>query len=201
MHRDRPMTDAFLSLAPAQQAEDFQSTFTEAGGVNGWMVLQGAFQDMVDRYLAGECAKDVELNIGDHEAGGQWRIAFPHAGVRPDAGVERWMRETMTARRSFTDRSCFHGYPDCTEVHHEIETFIYFRMPLYYHGMAGADDALRSIEDVAHHTGNWVEAVPEWYDWKARGFRSIWFGTKGVRAHPPPTTTRRGTTSDWSRTA
>jgi hypothetical protein len=58
-------------------------------------------------------------------------------------------------------------------------------MPMYYLGFPGANQAASNIEDVAHHTGNWVKEVPEWYSWKRHCFVSNWLGTRSVRDYLP----------------
>ncbi len=52
--------------------------------------------------------------------------------------------------------------------------------------MDPSDEIARGIiEDVAHHIGNWVEGIPEWYDWDRHMFRSHWLGTAHTRDYPP----------------
>ena len=95
------------------------------------------------------------------------------------------MRLVMEARKRWSDATFYHGFHDCAEVHHEIETFIYFQLPLFNWDLPGADLALASIRDVAHHLGNWETDVPDWYDWDRHEFVSMWLGTREVRNHPP----------------
>ena len=45
--------------------------------------------------------------------------------------------------------------------------------------------AIASVEDFAHHLGNWVDGVPDWYDWKTHNFRSTWLGTREIRGFQP----------------
>lgn len=151
----------------------------------GWEALQQRFLKMIDDYISVETKKPVASNIFQHEAGGQLRIAFPHQLVRGDDRLSGYMQETMEARKRYTDEHLFHGYVDCHEVHHEIETFIYFQQPLYYLGFPGAGMAAKSIVDVAEHTGNWVSGIPDWYNWESSSFVSNWLGTRGVRNYPP----------------
>ena len=53
--------------------------------------------------------------------------------------------ETMSVRERYTDANFYHGFPNCAEVHHEIETFIYFQILLLYSGLSGSELALNSI--------------------------------------------------------
>jgi hypothetical protein len=179
------MTERFLELAAPEYRHAFDDFLKEAGRPGGWAKVQQGFLKMVDDYVDKELLKPVEANIGKHEGGGQWRIGFPHLAARGDKRIAQRMAETMAARKKFTDATYFHGFPDCQEVHHEIETFLYFQMPLAYLDIPGSAMALDSVEDVAHHTGNWVKEVPAWYDWQKHGFVSTWLGTRSVRNFRP----------------
>ncbi len=147
--------------------------------------LRSAFLDRIDAYLDREAAKSPDWQISAHEAGGAWRIAFSHRLVRPDAGRDAHMTDVMRARRRWARQHCFHGFADEAEVHHEIETFIYFQQPLLYHDLPGADAAAESVLDVAEHVINAAGDVPDWYDPQAHGFRSVYLGTRSVRDYPP----------------
>ncbi len=180
-----PSHQLFLTLARPDLRDRVERALGAPGPVPAWASRQQAFLEMVDQYVLQELAKPVESNIHQHEAGGHWRIAFPHLAVRGDPHLAAGLRDTMLARRAWTDAHTYHGYHDCHEVHHQIETFIYFQLPLFYWRLPGADIALASIQDVAHHMGNWEPGVPAWYDWERRGFRSVWLGTREVRPYPP----------------
>jgi hypothetical protein len=179
------LTEKFLELAAPEYRHIFDGVLQEAQGPLGWVRAQQGFLQMVDGYIEKELTKPVEANIGKHEGGGQWRVAFPHLWVRGDGRINTRLAETMAARKKFTDATYFHGFPDCQEVHHEIETFIYFQDALAYLRAEGSQMALDSLEDVAHHTGNWVKEVPAWYDWNTHGFVSTWLGTRSVRNFRP----------------
>lgn len=179
---NRPAIDQFLSFATEENRERYLATEAEA---RDWTAMQQAFLQMADDYLTSERRKSLDENIDAHEAGGQWRIAFPHLAVRGDEQVAQRMADMMAARKAWTDANFHHGYHKCHEVHHHIETFIFFQIPLSYSGRPGADVALASIEDVAHHMGNWEADVPAWYDWERHEFVSTWLGTREVRAFPP----------------
>jgi len=177
--------EAFLRLAAPEHQETARDWLRRGDRPDGWAHLQQAFLDMVDRYVAAEMARPADHIISCHEAGGNWRIAFPHLAVRYEPGVVEHLGKVLAARRAFTDADYFHGYHDKHEVHHEIETFLYFQIPLLYLEADSSAAALASIEDVAEHVGNWVEGVPPWYDWQTHGFRSTWLGTRVVRDYPP----------------
>ncbi|MCI9457972.1 MAG: hypothetical protein HFE44_13560 [Oscillospiraceae bacterium] len=180
-----PAWERYLSLAAEVPLKHYRETMEKLGPNPGWAKTQRAFLEMIDDYLAVELKKPVEANISAHEAGGQFRVAFPHQFVRGDQGVFDYMKATMLARKAYADENLYHGYVDCHEVHHEIENYIYFQDPLWYHKFPGMDVALASILDLAHHIGNWEPNVPAWYDWEKHEFVSNWLGTKGVRDYPP----------------
>jgi len=180
------MTERFLSFAAPEYRHKYDAALSCIGKPDGWAKLQQAFLGMVDDYVDKELEKPADGNsIDKHEAGGQWRIGFSHYAARGDKRIVQRMAELMAARRKFTDGKFFHGFPDCQETHHEIETFIYFQDPLSYLKVDGSAAALSSIEDVAHHVGNWVKEVPAWYDWDRHGFVGTWLGTRAVRNFPP----------------
>jgi len=176
-------TIAYLALAAPEHKAIVEAALAEAG--DDWAVLQSAFLDRMDAYVETELHQERDHLIDSHEAGGAWRIGFPHYHLRGDGRIVEHMARVMEARRRYTDQAYYHGFPDEAEVHHEIETFIYFQNPLVLLGLEGSDVALASVQDVAHHVGNWVSDVPEWYDWEQRGFQSTWLGTRNVRAYPP----------------
>lgn len=176
-------SEKYLSLAtPENRAlyEEWKDGLSE-----DWAGGQAAFLRMIEDYLRKEMAKPVEANIDAHEAGGQFRIAFPYQTVRSDKALAEYMKKMVEARRAYTDANQYHGYVDCHEVHHQIETYIYFQNALYYYGLPGADTAASDIVDVAHHVGSWVPEVPAWYNWDKHEFVSNWLGTKDVRDYPP----------------
>jgi len=176
-------TDAFMALADPKLRPQFDALLEEGAG--SWATMQRSFLRMIDAYIETELAKPVEDNVEKHEAGGQWRIAFPHLALRHDARLAERLHDLMVARKEYQDSELYHGFADTAEVHHEIETFLYFQLPLFYSQLPGSDVALESILDVAHHLGNWADDAPDWYDWDAHEFRSTWLGTREVKAEPP----------------
>ncbi len=175
--------EEYLSLATQENRARYDAW--KSGFSGDWSGLQQAFLRMTKEYLDAEEKKPLEANIDSHEAGGQFRIAFPYLTVRPDAALTDYMDRIMQTRKAYTDAVEYHGYVDCAEVHHEIETYIYFQDALYYYNLPGAKNAADSIVHVAHHVGSWVEGVPAWYDWSRHEFTSNWLGTKAVRNFPP----------------
>ncbi len=177
--------EAFLGLAAESDRAVAEEALRGGEGPDSWARLQRAFLARIAAYVEDELPQPPDHLISSHEAGGAWRIGYPHYHTTGDARIVSQMARIMAARRAYSEATYFHGFPDEAEVHHEIETFIYFQIPLAFLGLAGSDVALAAVEDVAHHTGNWVSGIPEWYDWGSQGFRSTWLGTRNVRAQAP----------------
>lgn len=176
-------TEKYLAMAAPEYRAQYENW--KKGLSEEWSGLQAAFLRMTKEYLEKEMEKPLDINIHTHEAGGQFRIAFPYQTVRSDKALAEYMKKMVETRRAYTDANQYHGYVDCHEVHHEIETYIYFQNALYYYNLPGAETAKSDIVDVAHHVGNWEEGVPDWYNWEKHEFVSNWLGTKGVRNYPP----------------
>lgn len=149
----------------------------------GWVAAQRGFLEAVDAYAGAERAVSADYQVDSHEAGGHYRILFPHYRVRGGASILSGMMEVFAARRAWARRCLHHGYVDCDEVHHQPETFLFFQMPLLF--LTRRPEVAESVVDFAHHAGNWITGVPAWYDWERHGFRSTWLGTREVRAFPP----------------
>jgi hypothetical protein len=178
-------TASFLNLAQPESKAMYGAWLEGLDGdaLPDWTVLQGRVLAAIDAYVAEEMARPAAYEIASHEAGGQCRVWFPHYRVRGSAAMAAHMSAILDARLAWAEAHLFHGYVDCHEVHHEPETFLYFQVP-YMH-LTRAPKAVSAVEDFAHHVGNWVAGIPEWYDWQAHGFRSTWLGTRAVRAFPP----------------
>ena len=71
-----------------------------------------------------------------------------------------------------------HGYfKEGAEAHHHTENYIRFLNKLYQ--IEPDNPVNRRINtDAAEHFGNFVEGIPEWYDWENHRFLGVqWFGT------------------------
>ena len=178
-------TERFLEKASEELQAEVKGLFDRAKGSEGWAILQQGFLEMVNGYVEKELTKPPAHDVDNHEAGGQWRIGFPHQALYGDSRISEYMNGVMNARKEYNEANLYHGFSDCAEVHHQIETFIYFQIPLFYWELAGSELALEAIEDLAHHMGNWEEGVPDWYDWDKHLFVSSWLGTREVRDYPP----------------
>ena len=88
-------------------------------------------------------------------------------------GFDAWGRENL-----------HHGYYPEGEVHHGTEFFTHF-LARFRTLDPGDPVAVRLLDDVAHHTGNWEPGVPDWYDWSEHRFVSWRIGSKRVPTTPP----------------
>jgi len=82
----------------------------------------------------------------------------------------------------FTGRGLWrHGYWRMQEAHHGTE---YFELFLGFMSRVAPRHPTTTAQlvDVAEHMGNWNTGVPDWFDYSTGLFRSLYFGTDGVRA-------------------
>ena len=96
-------------------------------------------------------------------------------------GFLRWLRDQHLA---YSELHQHHGYDEWGEVHHQTEHYMMFLTRLW-HLCKGDHRTIRAIEDAAHHAGNWVDGIPDWYDWESHRFRSWSLGTRLVQSYPP----------------
>lgn len=94
-----------------------------------------------------------------------------------------WLRDSYLA---WSEENYYHGFQEGPGDHanHAFENAEEFITALY--DMDPSDEVSADIiEDIAHHVGNWVEGIPDWYDWDKHRFVSHWLGTKVVKDYPP----------------
>lgn len=104
---------------------------------------------------------------------------FPHYLVTGEERVPQRFRSLLADLENWVETDCYHGYEPVAEAHHGTEPFLLF-LPRY-HGLFPEDEtATRLIEDSAHHIGNWVEGIPDWYDYGRDCFHGYHIGTKEV---------------------
>lgn len=82
-------------------------------------------------------------------------------------GFAAWSRDNMV-----------HGFYPEGEAHHQTEIFTFFLCRLWR--VAPDEETAELIVDAAHHIGNWVDGIPEWYDPDQRRFLSWRIGTERV---------------------
>jgi len=179
------MWEKYLSTCPEKDRREYEESIRSCGPDPDWATLQRAFVKSIDQYLDVEIQKSLDKHLDNHEAGGQFRIAFPHIMVRSRDDVKEYMKAHLERIRKYAVENLYHGYVDCDEIHHRVETFIFFQNALLYYQHPGHETALESILDFAEHVGNWAEGVPDWYDWEKHGFVSTEMGTRKVKAYPP----------------
>lgn len=110
-----------------------------------------------------------------------WAPAIAVSGDAAALAFLRRLRDDIRDHFTATGR-WRHGYWTMQEAHHGTEHFELFLGAL---AVLAPDDATTAqLIDVAEHMGNWVSAVPPWFDWERGLFRSIHFGAEGVLAGP-----------------
>ena len=108
---------------------------------------------------------------------------FQHYLVTGDGKVMDHFRNLLAELARWIEGRCFHGYPPKADVHHGPEPFLLF-LPRYLALDPHDERAKAILEDAAHHIGNWVEGIPEWYDYDSDRFRSYYLGTREVEGDP-----------------
>jgi len=121
---------------------------------------------------------------GGHDEGKFLRYFFGYYRITGDNRVKEFLYFMRDGFLTWAKRYFHHGFWPRGEIHHHMETFDQW---LCYYWRLGGDleTDVHIVEDAAHHLGNWVKGVPEWYDWDRHAFRSWWLGTKIVEAPGP----------------
>jgi hypothetical protein len=101
-----------------------------------------------------------------------------------DSRVLDYMRHLRDEYLAYSEAHQVHSYDDWGEVHHQTEHTTIFLTRLWHLDVSDAVTA-RAIEDAAHHAGNWVPGIPDWYDWENHRFKSWSMGTRLVQGYPP----------------
>jgi hypothetical protein len=105
----------------------------------------------------------------------------PYIHTTAEAAPLQFMKELRDQiARKFTDEGVWaHGYWKQQEAHHGTEHFELFLATLWRLD-PGDFGTVSHFLDAAEHLGNWSEEVPEWFDWQAGIFHSMYFGANGV---------------------
>jgi hypothetical protein len=121
---------------------------------------------------------------GVHDEGSFASSWFGFLLIRQRQDVESFLRELRASFREWAKKNYYHGYYPRQEVHHGPENHLYFQ-PRF--GAIDPKDALtiEILEDMAHHIGNWVAGIPDWFAWNRRLFRGTILGTREVDDTPP----------------
>ena len=121
---------------------------------------------------------------GGHDEGKFLWSFFEYYHLTGDNRVKNFLYFMREGFLQWTKKHFYHGFWPHGEVHHHMETFQQF----YCFFLDIGDDLdtdVKTIDDAAHHLGNWVKGIPEWYDWDKHAFRSWWLGTKTVEEPGP----------------
>ena len=105
---------------------------------------------------------------------------FPHFLVTGSNEVRDHFYELMNDLTAWVERDCHHGYEAVAEAHHGIEPFLLF-LPRYAALFPEDKRSARLLEDAAHHFGNWVPDIPDWYDYNRDRFVGYHLGTRVVK--------------------
>ncbi|MEE2657266.1 MAG: hypothetical protein VX733_02100 [Candidatus Latescibacterota bacterium] len=130
------------------------------------------------------CVDGPQRNQGGEDEANYALAWFPHYLLTGNPMVLTHFQSLLADLSGWVQSDeCFHGYERKAEVHHGTEPFLLF-LPRYL-GLAPDDEmAWKLLEDVAHHVGNWVADVPEWYDFERDVFRSYLIGAVRVSDDP-----------------
>ncbi len=149
--------------------------------VRGWMVEEAELRDIMARWIHGEIPLQEEIPWrGGHDEGTfaySWFLFYLLTG---DMGISAFLRRLKDRCLDWMDRadSMYHGYWKSMDVHHGTELFNNFLAQ--YITFDGDKRVVEAFEDVAHHIGNWVKGIPEWYNWRKRLFKSEVLGTERI---------------------
>ena len=120
---------------------------------------------------------------GGHDEGtfaSSWVGYYLLTGDRECLQFLYWLRDTFL---EWSRKNQYHGYYRTGEIHHQTETYNDFLGHLWRAEKTDVNVAV--LEDAAHHVGNWIKGIPEWYNWEKHRFRSWWLGTCDVKDYPP----------------
>lgn len=141
-------------------------------------------RDEMDRWLAHSMRMDGPGPNGGGEDEANYALAwFPHYLVTGNPQIAEHFRDLLDYLAGWIRRECLHGYEPKAEAHHGTEPFLLF-LPRYIGLFPDDVKAKTMLEDAAHHIGNWVDGLPEWYDYERDRFYSYHIGTEIV-SHDP----------------
>lgn len=134
----------------------------------------------MERWLDQSRQMDPPSRHGGGEDEANYSLAwFPHYLVtRSEATADHfhYLRDQLAG---WVERDCLHGYEGVAEAHHGTEPFLLF-LPRYLGLFPEDEKAAALLEDAAHHIGNWVEGIPDWFDWERNRFWGYHIGTEVV---------------------
>lgn len=146
-----------------------------------WAAAQADCRAQMDAWIAEAMAREEPLPW----MGGTDEFTFmmpwiPHWFLTGDERMKAFMFAFRDRWIEYAKTHFHHGYFQSeAEEHHHTENYFRFLARLWY--LDHLDDRhLRIPEHFAHHLGNWVQGVPEWYDWEKHRFRYRYLGTRTV---------------------
>ena len=111
-----------------------------------------------------------------------WATLIRHRGSPDALAFMKQQRDRVREHFQSTGR-WRHGYWAKQEAHHGTEHFELFLGTLLRLDPKDAQ-TLSQLEDAAEHFGNWVDGIPEFFDWDAGLFQSMHLGTEHVGDDP-----------------
>ncbi len=148
-----------------------------------------SYEHAIDRFLEaiGDWIYCVRQEYPDgfssdsHDGGTFMTSWIPYIDVTSDEAAIRFMQDYRDQARAHFDETdqWHHGYWRKQEAHHGTEHFDIFLRALW-EVQPNDDETVRELEDAAEHVGNWVDDIPEWFDYETGLFRSIYLGTEFV---------------------
>ena len=134
----------------------------------------------MDAWLVQSRRMDPPSRHGGGEDEANYSLAwFPHYLVTGSEDLMEHFEYLRDMLAGWVERDCLHGYEPEAEAHHGTEPFLLF-LPRYL-GLRPEDEKAKGLlEGAAHPIGNWVEGIPDWFDWDRNRFYGYHIGTRTV---------------------
>jgi len=149
--------------------------------IRDWAREEAELRDIMARWIHGEIPLQEEIPWrGGHDEGTFAYSWFPFYLLTGDKCISAFLGRLKDRCLDWMDsaNSMYHGYWRSMDVHHGTELFNNFLAQ--YIALDGDKRVVEAFEDVAHHIGNWIKDMPEWYDWRKRLFKSEVLGTERI---------------------
>ncbi|HIE14820.1 TPA: hypothetical protein EYP70_06065 [Candidatus Bathyarchaeota archaeon] len=146
-----------------------------------WMEEEVELKDSVMEWIRKEIYVQEKMSWqGGHDEGTfaySWFMFYVLSGDCNIAMFLKKLKDDCLKWMSKTDLM-HHGYWKQMDVHHGTELFNNF---LAQYIVFDSDKRIiEAFENVAHHIGNWIQDIPEWYDRHKRMFKSEVLGTERI---------------------
>ena len=150
-----------------------------------WVHAAAHLRDELGAWIADSVRRQRVIPYhGIHDEGSfttSWDAYWFLTRDRAAHGFMTWLRDGFAA---WANANFVHGYYPEGEVHHGTEPFTHFIARFHTLDPTGTV-APRLLDDAAEHTGNWVDGVPDWYDWERHRIVSWYIGSCRVPTDPP----------------